>query len=127
VLVRGSLLNGGLAPTRRVVSGNATCAVAGNYVGNWFTFERPGAALLGSDLTTVILDGGTSDAQGNRFVPNAVCLERPGPSPVLAAGSPCLDQGRYSLRSTAQPVLTDLEGKPRDAGLGPDLGCSERP
>jgi hypothetical protein len=57
VLVRGSLLNGGLAPTRRVVSGNATCAVAGNYVGNWFTFERPGAALLGSDLTTVILDG----------------------------------------------------------------------
>jgi hypothetical protein len=80
-----------------------------------------------TSLITVILDGGTSDAQGNRFVPNAVCLERPGPSPVLAAGSPCLDQGRYSLRSTAQPVLTDLEGKPRDAGLGPDLGCYERP
>jgi hypothetical protein len=127
VVVRGSLLNAGLAPVRRVLSGNATCGVPGNHTGNWFTFERPGATLRSDDLITVVLDGGAVDAQGNRFVPNAVCLERPGPSPVLSAASPCLDQGQYSLRSTAQPVLTDIEGKPRDAGLGPDVGCFERP
>jgi hypothetical protein len=46
---------------------------------------------------------------------------------VLAAGSPCVDQGRYSLRSTNQPVFTDIDGKPRDAGFGPDVGCFERP
>ena len=42
------------------------------------------------------------------------------------SGSPCRDQGAAVTRLDGTQVTTDIEGKPRNLGGKPDIGCYEK-
>jgi hypothetical protein len=127
--VTSSILGGGRAQTPLVVSG--PCPTT-QWRSSYFWFDRPGAAPHAMDgvLQIVQADAGIFDVNGNAFAPNASCFEPAmpdaGPAYRLRASAACLDRGTFALREDGSPVLVDLDGRPRDGGTGPDIGCSER-
>lgn len=127
--VSSSILGGGRAPGPWLLNG--PCPTS-SWRNNWFWFDRPLATVRPTDqvLQVVQADAGAFDVNGNALAPNETCFEPAvpdgGPAYRLRAGARCLDRGAFTTRADGSPVLLDVDGRPRDGGAGPDIGCSER-
>ncbi len=141
ISAESNVIGGGSAASHRMLataSGGGSCFDGGTWTNNHFWYRRsmPGLST-GEQLATVTSAvPGMPDLRGNFFNANvspfdAVQPSRPDGGTLhdfrLAATSLCIDRGSLPVRSADGSLVTlDLEGAPRDAGLGPDVGCCER-
>ncbi|MDP1921378.1 MAG: hypothetical protein Q8L14_34375 [Myxococcales bacterium] len=127
--VSSSILGGGRAQGPWLLNG--PCPTT-SWRNTWFWFDRLSSGVRPTDavLQIVQADAGVFDLNGNMLAPNESCFEPglpdAGPAYRLRAGARCVDRGAISTRADGTPVLLDIDGRPRDGGAGPDIGCSER-
>ncbi len=115
-----NLIGGGRAPTHPMVQ---SASAGTTWSANYFWYAYPGQRTDGDSAPVIVADGG-SNLLGDLL--GCYDLSRPHPTYELAPAAPCVDTGSWGRRLDMSVVGTDLFGRPRDAGAGPDIGAWER-
>ncbi len=141
LFAQGNIFGGGSATEHFLINlwNGATVSALDptNFRNNLFWYRRTQSGLvMGDQVGAVVLaPEGSFDAQGNLLAGivnpfDPVQPKRPDggtlPDFRLSATSQALDKGVVPRKRDGLPSPLDLEGQPRDAGLGPDIGCCER-
>ncbi|MDP1916818.1 MAG: carboxypeptidase-like regulatory domain-containing protein [Myxococcales bacterium] len=138
-----NIIVGGRGPEARMIGpasqpGFFSCfnaSLAPGITNNYFVQTFAGATSPRESLFDggVLLNGGVGS--GNTFGGTSSCFAVPANLPdggfgfphFLAPGSACADKGVIGARVDTTLLPLDLFGRPRDGGLGPDIGAVEGP
>jgi hypothetical protein len=136
LFLRGNLVGGGFGLARLALGGTgaAGCYVPANVEANLFWLPPDAGVLSAQDFATSMSAASgwpasnVSTAQVSPYDAVQPLLSDGGATPPsrLAASSAAVDHGVWPVRRSTSVVLLDLDGAPRDAGAGPDMGCCER-
>jgi len=107
---------------------STACAAGSSFTDNYFWYEASGGESASDQVNqAALVDGGMPDSNGNRIGDRLGCqVPHPTTTPWrIDAGTPCIDHGAAPNRQDTTAVTLDVEGQPRRAGSGVDIGCYE--